>query len=236
MGLRRHAPTEQYPLLLNFSYFQLYRRQVIKQADLVLALHLHGDEFTAEQKRRNFDYYEALTVRDSSLSACTQAIVAAEVGHLDLAYDYLREAAFVDLHDLHHNTGDGLHIASLAGAVLAVTNGFGGMRDSGGRLRFCPRLPRDVPMVSFAVTVRGARLRVRIDQEQASYELETGESIEFEHWGEADPPRGGRDARAADPAGRGPPAAGSAGGSRARTPRRLTFGREQAPGESRPRG
>jgi alpha,alpha-trehalose phosphorylase len=176
---------EDYPLLLNFPYFQLYRRQVIKQADLVLALHLHGDAFTAEQKRRNFDYYEALTVRDSSLSACTQAIVAAEVGHLDLAYDYLREAAFVDLHDLHHNTGDGLHIASLAGAVLAVTNGFGGMRDSGGRLRFCPRLPRDIPMVTFAVTVRGARMRVRIDQEHTRYVLDTGESIEFEHWGEA---------------------------------------------------
>jgi len=176
---------EQYPLLLHFPYFQLYRRQVIKQADVVLAMHLHGGEFTAEQKRRNFDYYEGLTVRDSSLSACTQAIMAAEVGHLDLSYDYLREAAFVDLHNLHRNTGDGLHIASLAGAVLAVTNGFGGMRDSGGRLRFCPQLPSDVPEVSFAVTVRGARMRVRIDQERARYELETGAEIAFEHWGEA---------------------------------------------------
>ncbi len=178
------TPPEKYPLLLHFPYFQLYRRQVIKQADLVLALHLHGDAFSAEEKRRNFDYYEGLTVRDSSLSACTQAIIAAEVGHLDLAYDYLREAAFVDLHDLHHNTADGLHIASLAGAVLAVTNGFGGMRDSGGQLRFCPRLPRDVPGVSFAVTVRGARLRVQIDQERARYELESGSALEFRHWDE----------------------------------------------------
>jgi len=177
------TPPEKYPLLLHFPYFQLYRRQVCKQADLVLALHLHGDVFSAEEKRRNFDYYDGLTVRDSSLSACTQAIMAAEVGHLDLSYDYLREAAFVDLHDLHHNTGDGLHIASLAGAVLAVTNGFGGMRDSGA-LRFCPRLPRDVPAVSFAVTVRGARLRVHIDQERARYELETGEAVKFAHWGE----------------------------------------------------
>ncbi len=178
------TPPEKYPLLLHFPYFQLYRRQVIKQADLVLALHLHSDAFTAEQKRRNFDYYEGLTVGDSSLSASTQAIMAAEVGHLDLSYDYLREAAFVDLHDLHHNTADGLHIASLAGAVLAVTNGFGGMRDSGG-LRFSPRLPTDVPEASFAVTVRGARMRVRIDQERARYELETGDELEFRHWGEA---------------------------------------------------
>ncbi len=178
------CPAEKYPLLLHFPYFQLYRRQVIKQADLVLALHLYGDEFSAEEARRDFDYYEALTVRDSSLSACTQAIMAAEVGHLDLSYDYLREAAFVDLHNLHRNTGDGLHIASLAGAVLAVTNGFGGMRDSGGQLRFRPRLPRDVPSVSFAVTVRGGRLRVHIDQERARYELETGKALSFEHWGE----------------------------------------------------
>ncbi len=175
------TPAAKYPLLLHFPYFQLYRRQVIKQADLVLALHVHGDYFTPAEKRRNFEYYEGLTVRDSSLSACTQAIVAAEVGHLDLAYDYLREAAFVDLHDLHHNTGDGLHIASLAGAVLAVTNGFGGMRDSGGQLRFCPRLPRDVPGASFAVMVRDVRMRITIDQDEAHYELETGDALEFEH-------------------------------------------------------
>ena len=88
---------EQYPLLLHFPYFDLYRKQVVKQADLVLALHLRGDAFTAEQKARNFAYYERLTVRDSSLSACTQAVIAAEVGHLELAYDYFAEAALIDL-------------------------------------------------------------------------------------------------------------------------------------------
>ncbi|MBA2350024.1 MAG: glycoside hydrolase family 65 protein [Solirubrobacterales bacterium] len=175
---------EEYPLLLHFPYFQLYRTQVIKQADLVLAMHLYGEEFTPEQKRRNFDYYEGLTVRDSSLSACTQAIMAAEVGHMELAHDYLREAAFVDLHNLHHNTGDGLHIASLAGAVMAVTNGYGGMRDSGGRIRFCPRLPRGVGEVSFAVCIRGSLLRVTIDQEQARYQIEEGAPLDFTHWGE----------------------------------------------------
>ena len=79
---------DQYPLLLHFPYFDLYRKQVVKQADLVLAMHVRGDSFTDEQKLRNFAYYERLTVRDSSLSACTQAVIAAEVGHLDLAYDY----------------------------------------------------------------------------------------------------------------------------------------------------
>jgi alpha,alpha-trehalose phosphorylase len=82
---------EQYPLLLHFPYFDLYRKQVVKQADLVLAMHLCPEAFTAEQKARNFAYYERITVRDSSLSAATQAVLAAETGHLDLAYDYLCE-------------------------------------------------------------------------------------------------------------------------------------------------
>ena len=114
-----HTTPEQYPLLLHFPYFDLYRKQVVKQADLVLALHLRGDAFSDEEKARNFAYYERLTVRDSSLSACTQAVIAAEVGHLELAFDYLSEAALIDLDDIEHNTRDGLHIASLAGTWIA---------------------------------------------------------------------------------------------------------------------
>src|SRR6185503_20186741 len=91
-----HTAADQYPLLLHFPYFDLYRKQVVKQADLVLTLHLRGDAFSAEEKARNFAYYEALTVRDSSLSAATQAVVAAEVGQLQLAYDYLGETALTD--------------------------------------------------------------------------------------------------------------------------------------------
>ena len=132
---------EQYPLLLNFPYFDLYRKQVVKQADLVLALFACGDSFTPEEKARDFDYYEALTVRDSSLSASIQSVMAAEVGHLDLAYDYFAEAALMDLDDLEHNTRDGIHIASVAGTWIAAVAGFGGMRDHGGQLSFKPRLP-----------------------------------------------------------------------------------------------
>ena len=128
--------------MLHFPYFDLYRKQVVKQADLVLAMHLCGDAFTAEQKARNFDYYERLTVRDSSLSACTQAVIAAEVGHLDLAYDYLGEAALMDLHDLEHNTRDGVHIASLAGTWIALVGGFGGLRRRGRHLQLRAAAPR----------------------------------------------------------------------------------------------
>src|SRR4029079_18250153 len=103
--------------------------------------HIFGDAFTDEEKARDFDYYEQLTVRDSSLSACTQATVAAEVGHLELAYDYFGEAALIDLHNLEGNTCDGLHIACLAGACIAAVAGFGGLRDHSGRLDFAPLLP-----------------------------------------------------------------------------------------------
>jgi alpha,alpha-trehalose phosphorylase len=173
---------DQYPLLLHFPYFDLYRKQVVKQADLVLALHVLGDAFTDEEKARDFAYYEALTVRDSSLSASTQAVVAAEVGHLDLAYDYFAEAALIDLSDSERNTRDGLHIASLAGACIAAVAGFGGLRDHGDRLSFAPRLPARLERLAFRVVFRGRRLHVEVTKTQASYRLE-GDPLEVEHHG-----------------------------------------------------
>lgn len=174
---------DQYPLMLHFPYFDLYRRQVVKQADLVLALFTCGHAFTPEQKARDFAYYEALTVRDSSLSACTQAIVAAETGHLELAYDYLGEAALMDLHDLEHNTASGLHIASLAGSWLALVAGFGGMRDYGGELHFAPRLPPAINRLAFRLNYCERRLGVEVEREQATYSLGAGEPLTLEHHG-----------------------------------------------------
>ncbi|OLB80638.1 MAG: family 65 glycosyl hydrolase [Actinobacteria bacterium 13_2_20CM_2_71_6] len=180
-----NTPEDRYPLLLHYPYFQLYRQQVVKQADLVLALHLRSDAFTPEEKLRDFDYYEGLTVRDSSLSACTQAVMAAEVGHLDLAYDYLGEAALMDLGDLEHNTRDGVHIASLAGAWLAIVAGLGGMRDQGDVLRFAPHLAGPLRRLCFALTWRGRRLRVEVNAETATYGLIDGdEAMELMHEGE----------------------------------------------------
>ncbi|MCW3039463.1 MAG: glycosyl hydrolase [Solirubrobacterales bacterium] len=172
---------EDYPLLLHYPYVLLYARQVVKQSDLVLAMHVRGDAFTAEQKRRNFDYYESITVRDSSLSACTQAVLAAEVGHLSLAMDYLREAAFMDVRDLARNTSDGVHMASLAGAIIAVVAGFGGFRDHGGELNFRPRLPADIERLAFPLTVRGAVLRVELADGQVTYRVDGEGSITLHH-------------------------------------------------------
>jgi alpha,alpha-trehalose phosphorylase len=178
-----HTSVHQYPLLLHFPYFELYRKQVVKQADLVLAMHLRGDAFSAEQKARNFAYYEQLTVRDSSLSACTQAVLAAEVGHLDLAYAYLCEAAMMDLDDLEHNTRDGVHIASLAGTWIAAVAGLGGMRDHDGALSFAPRLPQALARLTFRLAFAGRSLHVEVSHRQASYSLLDGAPLEITHHG-----------------------------------------------------
>jgi len=176
---------DQYPLLLHFPYFDLYRKQVVKQADLVLALHLRGDAFTPAEKARNFEHYEPLTVRDSSLSACTQAVIAAEVGHLELAYDYFAETALTDLHDLKKNTSDGLHVASLAGAWIAAVAGFGGMRDHDGSLSFAPRLPRALTRLAFRLSYRGRRLLVEVRRQDVSYSLQHGRALQIEHHGDS---------------------------------------------------
>jgi alpha,alpha-trehalose phosphorylase len=179
----RNTPEDHYPLLLHYPYFQLYRKQVVKQSDLVLAMYLRSEAFTPEQKARNFAYYEPLTVRDSSLSACTQAVIAAEVGQLDLAHDYLAEAALMDLRDVEHNTSDGVHMASLAGAWIALVAGFGGMRAGGGALAFSPRLPGGITELTFRLRYRGRKLRVTVTAEHAKYELLDGEPLSVTHHG-----------------------------------------------------
>jgi alpha,alpha-trehalose phosphorylase len=178
------ACKDRYPLLLHYPYFELYRKQVVKQPDLVLAMHLCGDAFTADEKARNFDYYEQRTVRDSSLSACTQAVMSAEVGYVELAYDYLAEAALVDLDNLNHNTRDGVHIASLAGSWMACVAGLGGMRDHGGQLSFAPRLPRDLERLAFRLCLSDRRMEVEVTHDGATYTLFSGAALELRHHGE----------------------------------------------------
>lgn len=175
---------EQYPLLLHFPYFDLYRKQVTKQADLVLAMQLYSEAFTSEQKARNFAYYEPLTTRDSSLSASTQAVLAAEVGHLQLAYDYLGEAALMDLDDLEHNTRDGLHMASLAGTWIILVEGFGGLRFHNGSLSFAPRLPDGITRLAFHMMFRHRCLRVEVTAKEATYFLLEGKPLKTKHHGD----------------------------------------------------
>ena len=181
------AEGTEYPLLLHESYVRLYPAQVIKQADLILAMHWQSHSFTKEQKARNVDYYEPRMVRDSSLSAATQAVLCAEVGHLELAHDYAYEAALIDLRDLHDNTRDGLHMASLAGGWTALVAGFGGLRDDEGVLALDPQLPAEINRLRFRLRWRGFRITVAVDHDEVTYTLrdgETGGAVSIRHAGE----------------------------------------------------
>jgi alpha,alpha-trehalose phosphorylase len=172
-----NTPEENYPLLLNYHPLELYRHQVIKQTDVVLATYLVGHHFSEEEKRRTFDYYDALTTGDSSLSACIQSVVAAEVGYTAQAHDYFMDALTVDLLDTHGNTADGIHIASCGGTWLAIVAGFGGLRDSDGEVRFSPRLPDGWTRLRFRVQVRGQVIEVDIEPEATSYRLVEGRGL-----------------------------------------------------------
>lgn len=169
-----HTPEDRRPLLLHYHPLVIYRFQVLKQADVVLALYLQGDRFTAEQKRANFEYYDPLTTGDSTLSAVVQSIIAAEVGYHELAMRYFRSALFVDLADLHHNAADGVHVASTGGVWAALVSGFGGFRDHGGRFTFDPRLPDGWSALTFRLTLRGTRVRVELEPAAITFTVEEG--------------------------------------------------------------
>ncbi len=158
------TPAGLRPLLLHYHPLVIYRFQVLKQADVVLALFLQGDRFTAAQKRADFEYYDPITTGDSTLSSVVQSIVAAEVGYHEVALDYFLRSLYVDLANKHENTVDGLHIASTGGVWSALVFGFAGMRDRGGRLSFDPRLPACWPSMRFPIAWQGSRLRVELTQ------------------------------------------------------------------------
>jgi alpha,alpha-trehalose phosphorylase len=158
--------------MLHYHPLVIYRFQVLKQADVVLALFLQGDRFTLEEKRRDFEYYDPITTGDSTLSAVVQSIIAAEVGYHEVALGYFREALYVDLADLHGNTVDGLHVASAGGVWSAIVFGFCGMGDRNGRLYFDPRLPASWSSIGFPLSWRGSRLRVQVTADEITVEVE----------------------------------------------------------------
>ncbi len=171
------TPAEHYPLLLNYHPMVIYRHQVCKQADVVLALLLLSDQFNAADKKRDFDYYEAITTHDSSLSSCIFSIIAEEVGYHDKAYDYFMETARLDLDNTHGNTQHGVHTAAMAGTWMGVTYGFAGMRVIDGALHFAPRLPAQWQHYQFKIQIRGALLQVRVDALGTHYQLQDGAGV-----------------------------------------------------------
>ncbi|PFG18342.1 alpha,alpha-trehalose phosphorylase [Propionicimonas paludicola] len=169
-----HTSGDQHPLLLHYHPLVIYRHQVLKQADAVLAAFLAGDEFTPAQRRAIFEYYDPITTGDSTLSALVQSIVAAEVGYPQRAVELFAEGSFVDLADLHHNTRDGVHIASAGGVWNALVYGFGGLRDHGGRISIDPRLPVGWPGLRFSFRLAGSRVRAELTTEELQLRLLAG--------------------------------------------------------------
>jgi alpha,alpha-trehalose phosphorylase len=178
------TPADKFPLLLHYHPLVIYRYQVLKQADVVLAQFLRGVDFTPEQRIADFDYYDPLTTGDSSLSAVTQASMAAEVGYQELAQRYFADALYLDLADLHRNTTEGVHIASAGGVWSALVFGFGGMRDADGQISFDPRLPELWEGLSFPVTLGGTRIRVDLRHKHISFTVEDGTEAEVTVRGE----------------------------------------------------
>jgi alpha,alpha-trehalose phosphorylase len=178
----RNTPHDHYPLLLFYHPLDIYRKQVIKQADVVLAMFLLGDAFSLESKKRNFEFYDPLTTGDSSLSSCVEAIIAAQVGDIGKAIRYGVAALLMDLADVGGNVKDGCHIASMGGTWMMLTYGLGGMRDDDGTLSFWPRrAPEDNAILRFPVTYRGRRLEVEIGLEKVEYALREGDCLTIRH-------------------------------------------------------
>jgi alpha,alpha-trehalose phosphorylase len=178
----KNTPSDRYPLLLFYHPLNIYRKQVIKQADVVLAMFLLGDQFGLEEKRRNFEFYDPLTTGDSSLSSCIEAVIAAQVGDVDKAIQYGTAALLMDLADVGGNVKDGCHVASMGGTWMMLVYGLGGMRDDDGTLSFWPRrAPEENAVLRFPLTYRGQRLEVEIGQERVAYTLCEGERLVIRH-------------------------------------------------------
>ena len=177
-----NTPADKYPLLLHYHPLVIYRYGVIKQADILLAMVLLGRDFSLEQKKRNFDYYDPLTTGDSSLSVCIQSILASELGYTQEAMEYFKYAVLMDLADVAGNVEDGVHIASIGGTWLATVYGFAGMRDYDGQVSFNPRpLPPGPERICFPLTIRGQMLEVSIERESVTYSLREGDGLEIRH-------------------------------------------------------
>jgi len=179
-----NTPDENYPLLMHYHPLVIYRHQICKQADLVLALYLLGNKFTQDEKKKNFDFYEKVTTHDSSLSTCIFSIVASEIGYHDRAYQYFMNTARMDLDDYHGNVKDGVHIANMAGTWMCVVNGFGGMRSHDDVLSLNPRLPLGWDAYSFKIAYGGCVLSVKVGKTEVTYELFEGTELEINHKGE----------------------------------------------------
>ncbi|MCM3611591.1 family 65 glycosyl hydrolase [Planococcus sp. MERTA32b] len=180
----KNTPPEKFPLLLNYHPLTLYRYQVLKQADTVLAHFLLEDEQEYETIRNSYDYYEAITTHDSSLSSCVHSIMASKLGYPEKAYSYFNETARLDLDNTHKNTKDGLHMANMGGTWLGIVYGFAGLRLKEDGLSLAPVLPAEWNSLQFHLRYQGRVLKFLITREKVAYTVLEGEDLNITHNGE----------------------------------------------------
>ena len=179
-----NTPKEDFPLLLHYHPLHLYRYQVCKQADTVLAHFIFEDAQSLETIRKSFEYYEKVTTHDSSLSTCIYSIVASKLGLDDKAYMYFGDSAKLDLFNTHHNTKDGIHTANMGGNYMAIVYGFGGLRLKETGLYFEPSLPKQWTGYKFKIKYEGSQIQVEIDESGSTFRLVKGDARTIFVYGE----------------------------------------------------
>lgn len=168
----------QRPLNQKWSWDRILRSCFIKQADVLQGLYLFEDDFDIETIRKNFDFYEPMTVHESSLSPCVHAILAAKLGYKERAYEFYLRTARLDLDDYNNDTEEGCHITSMAGTWMSVIKGFGGMRVKNGQLHINPFLPDKWKSYSFRLEFRNRVIKIKVTEEGVETLLESGDALD----------------------------------------------------------
>lgn len=173
----RIPPEKRHLLYENYHPLFVYRQRMSKQADAILGMYLHSNLFTQEELRRNYDFYQEVTLHHSSLSTCIFGILACQIGAYEEACSYFYQSARMDLDDYHDNFYAGIHAANMAGTWQAVVNGFAGLRTNGGRLEIKPFLPAGWEGYSFCLRYQGSTVRIEITPGKAKCTLLEGTSL-----------------------------------------------------------
>jgi maltose phosphorylase len=174
----QNIPSSQIPIYSNWVYEKIFRYNMIKQPDFLLLPLFFGNDYSMESKRKNFEYYEAQCIHESSLSPCIHSILAAELGKHEMAYTFFQYMARLDLDNYNHNTNQGLHVTAMSGSWLSVVNGFAGMRMDGDVLSFKPSIPAPWNSYSFKLKYKDAVISIQINKKSILMKIIQGSDVD----------------------------------------------------------